>query len=99
LPCLIDLLIRFLKRCAGVEKGSARPGHAMIGRVSMKQIYEIAKVKQEDAHLAHMPLDALCKSVMGTARSMGFEVVDGRDSEVLAPFEASPGAVAPPARK
>jgi len=37
--------------------------------------------------------------VMGTARSMGFEVVDGRDSEVLAPFEASPGAVAPPARK
>jgi ribosomal protein L11 len=90
---------RFLKRCAGVEKGSARPGHAMAGQVTLKQVFEIARAKQQDAHLSHLPLDALCKSILGSAHSMGFQVVNGKDGDVLEAFEPSPAAVAPPSKK
>ena len=40
------------------------------------QVYEIAKAKQAgDAHLQHLPLESLCRSVVGSALSIGLEVV------------------------
>ena len=41
----------------------------------IKQIYEIAKKKQQDEHLKHIALQSLTRSVMGSCVSMGIEVV------------------------
>ena len=42
----------FLKKCAGINKGAARPAHEIVGKVHIKQLYEIAKMKKRDRHLA-----------------------------------------------
>lgn len=63
-----------LKKAAGVEKGASKPGLEVVGSVSLKHIYEIAKIKQQDKHLSHLSLEALCKSVMMTAKNCGIQV-------------------------
>ena len=64
----------FLKRAAGLEKGSQAPGKAAtVGRVTMEQVREIAQQKMED--LNANDVEAACKMVIGSARSMGIEVV------------------------
>ncbi|KAI0562489.1 Ribosomal protein L11 [Gracilaria domingensis] len=63
-----------LKRAAGVNKGASNPGNEVVGSVSLKHVYEIAKLKQDDIHLSHLSLEALCKCIMTTARSCGIEV-------------------------
>ena len=62
-----------LKRAAGIAKGSGTPNKDKVGKVTEKQIAEIAKQKMPDLNAAS--LDAAIKSVKGTARSMGLEVV------------------------
>lgn len=69
----------FLKRCAGIENGSSRPGHDVVGKVHVKQIYEIAKVKQTDAHLKDIPLKSLCRSIAASATSIGLKVTSGAE--------------------
>ena len=65
----------FLKKAAGVEKGSQTTGKgASAGQVTMTQIREIAEKKMQD--LNANDLDAACRMVIGSARSMGLEVVD-----------------------
>ena len=65
----------FLKRAAGIDKGSQTVGKsAAVGRVTMAQIREIAEKKMED--LNANDLDAACRMVIGSARSMGLDVVD-----------------------
>lgn len=63
-----------LLRAAGVDKGANSPGHESVGSVSLKHVYEIARIKQKDRHLAHLPLEALCKSILSTARNCGIDV-------------------------
>ena len=63
-----------LKRAAGIDKGSATPHKIKVGKVSKKQIEEIAQTKIKD--LTARDLDAAMRSVAGTARSMGIEVID-----------------------
>ncbi|GAA0169514.1 ribosomal protein [Lithospermum erythrorhizon] len=65
----------YLKKAAGVAKGSSRPGHVEDASVTLKHIYEIAKVKQSDPFCQYMSLESICKSVIGTAKSMGIKVV------------------------
>ena len=62
-----------LKRAANVAKGSAEPNKAKVGTVTMKQVEEIAKLKLVDLNTES--LAAAIKSVSGTARSMGIDVV------------------------
>jgi len=62
-----------LKRAANVAKGSAEPNKAKVGTVTMKQIEEIAKLKLVDLNTES--LASAIKSVSGTARSMGIDVV------------------------
>jgi large subunit ribosomal protein L11 len=64
-----------LKRAAGVEKGATNPGSEVVGAVSLKHVYEIAKIKQADRHMKHVPLESLCRSVIGTAGTCGIEVM------------------------
>jgi large subunit ribosomal protein L11 len=63
-----------LKKAAGVEKGSGTPKRAPVGRVTRQQIREIAELKMKDLNTTS--LEAAEKMIMGTARSMGIEVVD-----------------------
>ena len=62
-----------LKKAARVEKGSGTPNKEKIGRVTEAQVREIATQKMPDLNAASV--DAAVKSIKGTARSMGIEVV------------------------
>jgi len=63
-----------LLRAAGVVKGSAEPNRNKVGKVTKKQVMEIAKTKLVDLNTTN--LDAAVRTVMGTARNMGLEVVE-----------------------
>ncbi len=62
-----------LKKAAKVEKGSGVPNKNRVGKVTMQQVEEIAKLKLVDLNAAD--LEAAKKTVAGTARSMGIDVV------------------------
>jgi len=64
-----------LKRAAGIVKGSGEPNRTKVGKVSKKQVEEIAKTKMPDLNTTR--LDSAIRTVMGTARNMGIEVVEG----------------------
>lgn len=57
-----------------LEKGSGEPNRNKVGTVTRQQVREIAEKKKED--LNAFDLDATCRIVAGTARSMGIDVVD-----------------------
>jgi large subunit ribosomal protein L11 len=61
-----------LRQAAAVEKGSAEPNRDKVGKVSKRQVEEIAKTKMPDLNAAS--LEAAMRIVEGTARSMGIEV-------------------------
>lgn len=63
-----------LKKAAGLEKASGEPAKQIVGSVTRKQVEEIANVKMPD--LNAKDLEGAVHTVMGTARSMGLEVVD-----------------------
>jgi len=63
-----------LKKAAGLEKGSGEPRRKMVGQVTREQVRDIAKLKMPD--LAVNSLEAAERTVAGTARSIGLEVVD-----------------------
>ena len=63
-----------LIKAAGVEKGSGTPNKDKVGKVTKKQVMEIAKLKMPDITAAD--LEAAVKTIEGTARSMGI-VVEG----------------------
>jgi large subunit ribosomal protein L11 len=66
----------FLKKAAKIEKGSKTTGlGGFVGKVTMEQCREIAKVKMADLN-AHS-LDAAAEMIKGSARSMGLQVVEG----------------------
>ena len=64
----------FLKKAAKTTAGSQTPGKGTVGRVTMKQIREIAEKKMVD--LNAKDLDGACQMLVGSARSMGLEVVE-----------------------
>lgn len=51
------------------------PGHETVGKISLKHVYEIAKIKQSETRLSGLSLQGLCKSVISQAKSIGIEVV------------------------
>jgi large subunit ribosomal protein L11 len=61
-----------LLRAAGLQKGSGEPNKNKVGKVTKKQVEEIAKTKMPDLNAAS--LEAAIKTVEGTARSMGIEI-------------------------
>ena len=63
-----------LLKAAGIEKGSPMPNKNKVGKVTKAQIEEIAKTKVKDLTAAN--IEAAMKTVAGTARSMGIDVVE-----------------------
>ncbi len=63
----------FLKKAAKLQKGGSEPGRSVAGKVTMKQVREIAEQKMVD--LNARDIDQAAKIIAGSARSMGLEVV------------------------
>jgi len=61
-----------LIKAAGLEKGSGVPNRDKVGKVTKKQVEEIARQKMPDLNAAS--LEAAIRTIEGTARSMGIEV-------------------------
>lgn len=66
-----------LRKAAGLEKGSATPNKNKVGKVTLAQVEEIAKMKQPD--LTAADLKAAMRTIIGTARSMGI-IVEGSEN-------------------
>ena len=64
----------FLKKAAGIAKGSSTTGRGVAGRVTMAQCREIAEAKMKDLN-AH-DVDGAVQMIIGSARSMGLEVAE-----------------------
>jgi len=70
-----------LLQAAGVKeiknriRGAQKPGTETVGTVSLKHVYEIAKIKQSEMRLSGLSLEGLCKSVIAQAKSIGINVV------------------------
>ncbi len=62
-----------IKKKLGLEKGSAVPNKTKVGKITQAQLEEIAKVKMPDLNAGS--LEAAMRSIAGSARSMGVEVV------------------------
>ena len=62
-----------IKKAAGQDKGSGEPNRKKVGKLTQKQVEDIAKMKLPDLNTDN--LEAAARMVAGTARSMGFDVV------------------------
>ncbi|MCS7087931.1 MAG: 50S ribosomal protein L11 [Thermoflexales bacterium] len=65
---------QLIQKAAGIEKGSSAPNRQKVGKITMAQVRQIAEMKMKD--LNAVDLEGAMKQVIGTARSMGVEVVD-----------------------
>jgi len=65
-----------LRKAAGIEKGSAKPLQEKVGKVTRKQLEEIAKIKMPDLNTDR--LEKAIKMIEGTARQMGIEIVEDK---------------------
>ena len=61
-----------IRKAIGIEKGSGTPNTSKVGRITRKQLEEIAKTKTPD--LTAADLDAAVRTIAGSARSMGVDV-------------------------
>jgi large subunit ribosomal protein L11 len=61
-----------IRKAIGIEKGSGTPNTSKVGKITRKQLEEIAKAKQPD--LTAADLDAAVRTIAGSARSMGVDV-------------------------
>jgi large subunit ribosomal protein L11 len=62
-----------LLKAAGVPKGSGQPNKAKVGKVTRAQVEEIAKLKMPDLNAGS--LEAAIRTISGTARNMGLDIV------------------------
>ncbi|XP_061092437.1 39S ribosomal protein L11, mitochondrial [Conger conger] len=78
----------FLKAAAGIERGAGKTGHEIAGMVSVRAVYEIAKVKamDESFKLRNASLEMVVKCIIGSARSLGIKVVNDLTAEEYAQF-------------
>jgi large subunit ribosomal protein L11 len=61
-----------IRKALGLEKGSGTPNTSKVGKISRKQLEEVAKTKTPD--LTAADLEAAVRTIAGTARSMGVDV-------------------------
>lgn len=69
-----------LKRAAGITAGAHKPGAEVTGTISIKHIYEIAKIKLKDVDIHEKEVGIrcspqMCKVIAGSARSLGLRIV------------------------
>ena len=64
-----------VKERKGKVRGAMQPGRESVGEVSLKHVYDIAKIKQSELRLSGLPLSGLCKSVIAQAKTIGVTVI------------------------
>ena len=62
-----------IKKAISLEKGSGEPNRKKVGKITIKQIEDIAKMKMPDLNTEN--LESACSMVSGTAKSMGLDIV------------------------
>ena len=63
-----------IRKALGLAKGSSQPSKNIVAKITRKELEAVAKTKQPD--LTAASLDAMVRTIAGTARSMGIEVED-----------------------
>ncbi|CCU74739.1 unnamed protein product [Blumeria hordei] len=67
-----------LLKASGVElskgKLKGKGGNEIVGSISLKHVYEIAKIKQSELRLSGLSLEGICRCVIGQAKSVGIEI-------------------------
>ena len=61
-------------------------GHEIAGKITLKHVYEIAKIKQLDPPNKFLPLQVICQQVISSAHTCGIEVVHKLDAHEYAQF-------------
>ena len=61
-------------------------GHECAGKVTLRHIYEIAHIKSADPCFENIPMERICKSVIGAAHTLGIDVVRNLDAEEYGAF-------------
>ena len=64
-----------VKERKGKVRGAMNPGKESIGEVSLKHVYDIARIKKSELRLSGLSLIGLCRSVIAQAKSIGVTVV------------------------
>jgi len=64
-----------LKSTTGLEKGPAKSNMEPLATISLKHVYEIAKIKHSDAHMQRLSLESVARTVLGSAKTMGIRVI------------------------
>lgn len=75
----------YLKQAAGIQKGRMKKGE-VAGKITLKHLYEIAKIKSEDPPLVLLSLQQIAQMLVGIARTCGIEIVREIDPEEYGQF-------------
>ncbi|KAL1898284.1 mitochondrial 54S ribosomal protein YmL19 [Ceratocystis pirilliformis] len=59
----------------GRRRGAGAPGTEVVGTISLKHVYEIAKIKQSEPRLSGLSLEGLCRAIIYQAKSVGIDVI------------------------
>lgn len=76
----------FIRQAAGIQRCAMNPKYEMSGMITIKHVYEIAKIKQQDPKWECEPIEKVCEHVLQSARSCGVKVVHRLDPVEYASF-------------
>lgn len=76
----------FIKQAAGIERGAMYPKQEIAGYITLRHLYEIAKIKLEDPPNALLTHQQMCQMLVGVARSCGVVIVRELKAEDYAKF-------------
>lgn len=79
-------LTYFIRQASGCERGANNPSKETAGYLTVKHVYEIAKVKSKDPIYDCVPLKKICEDIIESAKTCGIKVVYNLDEEEYRQF-------------
>ncbi|RZB39664.1 Ribosomal L11 N domain containing protein [Asbolus verrucosus] len=79
-------VVYFLKQAAGIQRAAMEAGREVAGKITLKHVYEIAKIKRVDPTLETKSMEEMCAMICGIARSCGIQVVHNLDPKEYGEF-------------
>ncbi|CAD6240904.1 GSCOCG00008991001-RA-CDS [Cotesia congregata] len=76
----------YLMQAAGIQRGAMNSGKETSGKITLKHLYEIAKIKSEDPPLSLLTLEQITQMFVGIARTIGIQIVRDLDADEYAKF-------------
>ncbi|XP_022647096.1 39S ribosomal protein L11, mitochondrial-like [Varroa jacobsoni] len=87
LEMLTPPLAYFVKQAAGLTRGAQFNGKEVAGLISLKHVYEIAKIKSQDVTYDCVPMQKICQDVIRAAYTCGIKVVPSLTAEEIAALQ------------